>query len=130
MSLQESIERRRATEPQVVACVSPSAEAPALVLSIWQGKSWVLPWSHLASAQLIVAKDNEQIVFSFTHHQVTVSGHNLGSIWEDVAALRIGRLRDLPPQYRSKAASNAPFITRIEVQCLGGSTTDKISESS
>lgn len=46
------------------------------------------------------------------------AGRNLRGLWDDVAAFRVGCLRDLPAQYRSKANAGTPFITRITVEEL------------
>lgn len=118
MSLQDSIERRRSAEPPAVTCVASAAQAPTLMLSTWQGENWALPWSHLESAQLLGAKDHEQLVLSFTKHRVTISGDNLRALWNDVAAFRVGCLRDLPARYRAKVTAGSPFIARIEVEKL------------
>ena len=118
MSLQDSIERRRAAEPPAVTCVGPSAQAPTLMLSTWKGENWALPWSHLESAQLVSAKDHEQLVLSFTKHRVTITGDNLRGLWDDIAAFRVGCLRDLPRQYRSRVNAGASFITQITVESL------------
>ena len=116
MSLHDSIERRRAAEPPAVTCAGPSAQAPTLMLSTWQGENWALPWSHLECAQLVGAKDHEQLLLLFTKHRVTITGDNLRALWDDIAAFRVGCLRDLPTQYRSKLSTGAPFITRISVE--------------
>lgn len=124
MSLQDSIERRRSAEPPAVTCAGSAGSCPTLMLSIWQGDEWALPWSHLESAQLVGAKGHEQLVLSFTKYRVTISGDNLRALWDDVAAFRVGCLRDLPAQYRSKASHGTPFITRIEVNELIRTTGD------
>jgi hypothetical protein len=88
------------------------------MLSTWQGENWALPWSHLESARLVSAKDHEQLLLSFTKHHVTITGDNLRALWDDLAAFRVGCLRDLPAQYRARASAGAPFIGRIEVKSV------------
>lgn len=116
MSLQDSIERRRAAEPPAVTCAGSPGPCPTLMLSVWQGDEWALPWSHLESARLVGVDGREQLVLSFTKHRVTISGDNLRGLWDDVAAFRVGCLRDLPAPYRAKASAGSPFISRIEVK--------------
>jgi hypothetical protein len=118
-SLQQSIERRRASEPAPLSCVDVSAQ-PTIVLSNWQSPSWVFPWSHLQSAFLSNDGDDEQLVLAFTHHRVTATGQNLRSIWDDVAAFRIGQIRNLPAQYRARVAPDAPFVRHINVEVIDG----------
>lgn len=118
MSLQDSIERRRMAEPPKVACADSAGSCPTLVLSIWQGDEWALPWSHLESAQLVGSKGNEQLVLSFTKYRVTITGENLRGLWDDVTAFRVSCLRDLPAQYRSTVSTGIPFIARIAVEEL------------
>lgn len=114
-SLQQSIERRRAAEPAAITCVDVSAQ-PTLVLAIWQGKQWALPWTHFQHASLTERDGRGELVLSFTHHHVTVSGENLHKLWEDVVGLRVARLRDLPPHYQSRVGREEPFIAKIEIR--------------
>jgi hypothetical protein len=117
-SLQQSIERRRAAEPAHLSCVDVSAQ-PTVVLSKWQSQSWVFPWSHFQNALLSDSGDDEQLVLTFTHHRVTISGQNLRSLSEEVAAFRLSQIRDFPAQYRARVATDAPFVRRIEVEAVG-----------
>jgi hypothetical protein len=83
----------------------------------WSGESWVLPWSHFASARL--ADGNDRLEISFATCLVIVSGENLRGLLDDIAAFRVGCLRDLPASYRKKAGEGEPFIARIEVRASG-----------
>lgn len=115
-TLQQTVQQRRA-EPMGVSCVSAAAPIPTLVVCTWQGETWVLPWSHFVSARLTDGAGRLEV--AFTHCAVLVTGEHLAGLVEDLAAFRIGCLRDLPASYRKKAAEDEPFITRIEIQATG-----------
>jgi hypothetical protein len=126
-TLQQTLQQRRA-EPAGVACVSAAAPVPALVVRSWQGETWVLPWSHFVSARL--AEDAGRLEVAFTHCVVLVTGEHLAGLVEDLAAFRIGCLRDLPALYRKKGAEGEPFISRIEIQTTGEGKPKATRESS
>lgn len=109
-SLRQSLQERRATD--VAACVVAEDRQPALVVSNWQGDSWVLPWSHLVSAR----QTTRELELTFSRVVVLLTGENLSLLLEDIAAFRLGRLRGLPPDYHQAPGEGQPFIIRIEVR--------------
>lgn len=125
-SLHESVSRRRAEEPAGLACVTVSAPQPGLVVAVWAGPSWVLPWSYLVNARF--AEPPGELVLSFTSHVVTAEGDNLRRVLDDLASFRVGCLRDLPGDYRPQLPADAPFIRRLWVRPLPSSP--KRSDSS
>jgi len=114
-TLQESVDARRAAKPTELGCVVVAAQGPALMLCAWRGQSWALPWSHLIAAQFDEVEGHEELRLSFTGHAVTVHGHNLRCVLDDVAGFRVACLREAPTEYRSRSAADEPFIIRIEV---------------
>ncbi len=117
-SLQQSIERRRAAEPESFSCVDVGSR-PGLVLSVWQSGVWFLPWSHLQGALLEGEPASESLRFWFTHHEVTINGANLRGLLADVAGQRLAEVRNAPAQYRSRVAPDAPFVVGIDVREIG-----------
>lgn len=115
-TLQESVEARRAAKPAEQTCVVVSAPGPTLVVSIWQGRSWVLPWSYLVAASLVDERNPETLELSFAGHVVTITGQNLRRLLDDLAGFRIVCLRDLPADYRSRLPADAPGIAKIDVR--------------
>jgi hypothetical protein len=113
-SLHESVSRRRAEEPAGLACVTLGAPQPGLIVAVWSGPSWVLPWSHLVNARF--TEPPGEIELSFSSHTVTAEGENLRRVLEELALFRIGSLRDLPEAYRTQLPSDAPFIRRLIVR--------------
>jgi len=83
----------------------------ALIVSSWQGDSWVLPWAQFVSARL----SGERIELTFANVLVTLTGQNLAVLLNDIADFRLSCLRDLPADYRRKPVEGQPFISRIEV---------------
>jgi hypothetical protein len=100
----------------------------ALIVSSWQGDSWVLPWSHFASARL--AEGDGRLEIAFTTCLIIVSGGNLHGLLNDIAAFRVGCLRELPAAYRKKSGEGEPFIARIEVRSVGDTVPCTKRESS
>lgn len=115
-TLQQSIAQRRAVEPAGLSCVSVQAQTPSLLIHTWQGESWVLPWSHFSCARFNVSDGNEQLDLSFANCRVIVIGEQLSALIDDLAAFRVGCLRDLPSEYRQPTTEGAPFISRIDVR--------------
>lgn len=117
-TLQQSVRQRRDADPDAPACVSVGEQTPGLVIAAWQSESWVLPWSHLVSVRWDGSDGEEQLSLAFTSHAVAVQGRNLRPLLADVAGFRLGYLRELPPEYRSRFPADAPFISGIEVRAL------------
>lgn len=116
MSLHESIERRRKSEPTAPECAASPTTLPTLVVRTWKGERWALPWSRLDHAKLFEAEGQQRLILTFTTHCVTVTGENLHLLWDGVAAFTVGSLRELPAEYRLKPVDDAAFIRRIEIQ--------------
>lgn len=117
-TLQQSLHQRRAAEVAVIACVTTQERQSALIVSAWEGDSWVLPWAQFASARF----SGNRIELSFANCLVIVTGQNLHALLDDIAAYRIGSLRELPADYHQKPSEGEPFISRIEVQPHGGAS--------
>jgi hypothetical protein len=118
-SLRQNLQAHRAAASPA-SCVTTEGRQSALIVSIWQGESWVLPWSQFASARL----SGDRIELTFTNVLVTLAGQNLAELMDDIAGFRLSRLRDLPPDYRRKPVEGGPFIHRIEVRALSPGTRD------
>jgi len=115
-TLQESVDARRAAKSAEFTCVVVAAQGPTLTVSIWRGRSWVLPWSHLVAASLADIEEPETLEISFTGHVVTVTGQNLRRVLDDLAGFRIAGLRNLPAEHRARLSADAPFIAQLEVR--------------
>lgn len=118
-SLHESVSRRRAAAPADLACVTLQPASPALIVCQWQGPSWVFPWSHFSAARLMAGEEANQLELIFTHGRVVLTGSNLHPLIDDLAALRVSTLRDLPANYCPPAGDASPLISRIEVHPVG-----------
>ena len=113
-TLQQSMAGRRAVEIAAVSAVLADERQSALIISAWKGASWVLPWAQFVSARL----DGESLELFFANCLVVATGQNLRALLDDIAAYRIGVLRELPVSYRQRSAEGAAFIVRIEVRPL------------
>lgn len=117
-TLKQSLHQRRAEDVAVVSCVTTQERQSALIVSAWAGDSRVLPWAQFTSARF----SSNRIDLSFANCLVIVSGKNLHALLDDIAAYRIGALRELPADYRHKPSEGEPFISRIEVRPQAGGT--------
>ncbi len=115
-ALHENIQRRVAAESAGPVCVSLQPGGYALVICQWQGVTWVLPWSQFTHARLLGPGTDSQLELAFTHCLVVLSGTNLQRLVEDLAALRVSCLRDLPITYQPSTGEAAPHIARIEIR--------------
>lgn len=115
-TLQQSLHQRRAADVAVVSCVTTQERQLALILACWQGDRWVLPWSHFVSGRF----GADGIELTFANVVVKLTGQNLDTLLDDIAAFRLGCLRDLPTDYRKKLEEGQPFIARIDVRSVTG----------
>jgi len=113
-SLHESVSRRLAAEPAGLSCVTIGAPQPGLLVAVWSGANWVLPWSYLVNARFTDPPGHLEL--SFTSHVVLAEGDNLARVLDDLAGFRLGCLRDLPEDYRAQLGADAPFIRRLVVR--------------
>lgn len=137
-SLHDSVSRRRAAEPAGLCSVTVGPPQPGLLVTLWAGGTWVLPWSTFVSARFTGPPD--QLELTFTSHVVMAEGDNLGGMLDDLAGLRLSFLRDLPADYRTQLAPDVPYIRRLVVRPAahsekllprpGGSQSDAIGEQS
>lgn len=113
-TLQESLRKRRAEAVAAVSCVIAEERQSALLVSVWAGDTWVLPWSQFVSAHC----NGEKIELSFGNLLVLVTGENLPALLGPIAAYRISVLRELPPEYRRDPADGEPFVSHLEVRSV------------
>lgn len=113
-SLHDSVSRRRAAEPAGLSCVTVGPPQPGLLVTLWTGGTWVLPWSTLVNARF--TDPPGQLELTFTSHVVLAEGDNLGGVLGDLAGFRLGCLRDLPDDYRAQLAPDVPYIRRLVVR--------------
>ena len=59
---------------------------------------------------------DSQLELTFTHCVVVLSGTHLHGLVDDLAALRVSCLRDLPINFQPPAGETAVYIARIEVR--------------
>jgi len=118
-ALQQSINQCRSADSAGLSCLSVGTQTPGVVVSIWQGMNWALPWSYLVAANLERSDEDERLVLTFSSHVVTVRGQNLQPVLEAVAGFRLAILRNLPAEHLGRLAEDAPLVSRIEVQLAG-----------
>ena len=118
-TLQQSINQCRSADSAGLSCVSVGTQTPGVVVSIWQGMSWALPWSYLMAANLERSYEGERLVLTFSSHVVTARGKNLQPVLDAVAGFRLALLRNLPAEHLGWLAEGAPLVSRIEVQPAG-----------
>jgi len=114
--LKQRVAERLASEPVEETCVRIGTQTPGLVVALGPEESWVLPWSYLLSAHCTKQTGKAQLGLSFTTQVVTAEGKDLAQLLDAIAGFRLGLLRELPPEFRSRVPANAPFVSRIEVR--------------
>lgn len=112
-SLREELAERRVAQMGEAPFVIASVPTSTLVVSCWEGDTWVFPWAQLANAKFGGAT---RLELSFPNHVVAIQGRKLRALVSDLAAFRVGSVRDFPPDYRPPGEAGQPFITRIEVR--------------
>lgn len=115
-NLQRTIAQRRESAPSGLTSGSPQSGGKTLLVHIWRGESWALPWVHFCSARLDDGAEQLDLVFS--RYLVIVTGRNLRGLFEELAAFRVSSLGEMPEDCRPIEDDDAPFISQIAV---GGS---------
>ena len=129
-SLHEEVARRSATEPGEPQCVLTQPGSSALVICQWQAESWALAWSQFVGARLSGNDPDASLELSFANYLVTVSGENLRALLDDIAASRLGCIRDLPARYQRQMREGATYIAGIAVRPLASSGVGETREPS
>lgn len=124
-TLREELAERRAAQTAEAPFMVASSSVATLVVSCWEGDTWVFPWAQLANAKF---GGNTRLELSFPNHVVAIQGRKLRGLVLELAAFRVSAVRDFPPDYRGPSEAGQPFITRIEVRARAGSA--EISEPS
>jgi hypothetical protein len=114
-ALEKSLAERRAGDPGVLVYASAPAGVGSLLVHLWDGDSWVFPWSQFVDARLTGDVDAEELVLAFTRKAVVVRGRNLRKLLPEIAAFRVESLRSLPPAYGPSASGGEPFIADVRV---------------
>ena len=96
--------------------VSAPSQVSALIISTWAGEIWVLPWAQLAGSRFNGPDHDTRLELSFAKCSVTITGENLRGLLADLAAQRVGTLRDLPAEFRPRPDKGRPFIAQIEIR--------------
>jgi hypothetical protein len=130
-TLREEIAERRQPKAAEASCIVASAPASTLIVSTWQGETWVLPWSQLSNARFGGAGGSTRLELTFPNHVVIVHGRRLRGLLDDLATFRLSLLRDFAPDYDRPVESGHPSVARIDVvECTGSPAESKISEPS
>lgn len=119
-SLKEAVAERRAAQAAGASHAISSSPAATLVVSTWQGETWVLPWAQMTKAHFGGSSAPERLELSFPHLLVIMHGYRLRGLLDDLAAFRLSTLRDFPPDYHPPGEAGEPFVARIEVRPLPG----------
>lgn len=128
-SLHEEVRQRRVADAAAVECVTFQPGGAALVIHQWQGDVWVMPWPQWVGARLDETGGKGRLEVSFATLRVLVTGENLASLVDELAAQRVGVLRDFPATYRARMGNGTAFIARIDVRSVDGTAVPKIQET-
>ena len=116
-TLQETLQKRRATEPPSSRSSDSAVEAVrSLQVHAWNGEKWVLPWSHFSAACHQGTGKNEQLILTFGKYEVVLDGVRLALLLPEIASFHLDCLRDMPAKFRSQEGNDEPFITRVSVR--------------
>ncbi len=116
-TLQETLQKRRATEPPASRSSDSAEEAVrSLQVHSWNGEKWVFPWSHFSAACHQGTGGSEQLVLTFGNHEVILEGARLALLLPEIASFHLDCLRDVPAKFRSQEANDEPFITRVSIR--------------
>lgn len=115
-ALDEELANRRATKERIRSFTLAKSETRTLVLNLWQGDQWILPWAQFVSARLGKNESGHHLEISFASVRVLLTGENLGGLMEPLASFRVSDLCDLPPQFAMHGEKGEPYVSRLEVR--------------
>ena len=101
-------------------------QSQALRVETQDGAFLVLPYSHFAFAHFAREMDREILHVCFTTHDVHVSGRNLRELGLGLQKLAVDWIRAIPTRYVALSQEGSPFIERIEVTEVAGSTGQEL----
>lgn len=117
-TLKQLLEQRRIArgESSETSAPSPTSEAQPACLRVTTsaGETWIFPWAQLAAGHFSKIDQREELRLLFTSYEVRLSGVNLASLRDLVAALQLARIQPTPAKYQ-KTGSAEPFLESVHV---------------
>lgn len=95
-------------------CPTTEGNPACLRVTTSAGETWIFPWAQLAAAHLAKIDQHEELRLFFTSYEVRLSGINLASMRDLVAALQLARVQPTPAKYQ-KAGSAEAFLESVQV---------------
>ena len=80
--------------------------------------SFVFPYHQFVAAHHTRSADSETLRISFSNHEVTLSGRQLGEITAALQDLSVDWLKPLPARYENLVESEDARITQIDVKSV------------
>ncbi|MDD3179573.1 MAG: hypothetical protein PHQ04_04395 [Opitutaceae bacterium] len=115
-TLKETLDQRRIGETEAGhVCHSTNAAVSTLLLEASNGESWLLPWQHFLDGRHQTMEKIERLVLTFATQEILIEGRNLETLADEIAHLRLKRLRPAPAKYQKSSGADA-FVTKIEVR--------------
>ncbi len=117
-TLKQLLEQRRIArgESSETSAPSPTSEVQPACLRVTTsaGETWIFPWAQLAAAHFAKIDQHEELRLLFTSYEVRLSGMNLASVRDLVAALQLARIQPTPAKYQ-KGGPAEPFLEAVQV---------------
>jgi len=80
--------------------------------------TFLLPYQQFLGAHHARAGDSETLRISFTTHDVTLSGRQLGEIALALQDLAVEWVKPLPERYQGLAHADGAKVTRVEIKAV------------
>lgn len=96
-------------------CYSVTAGASSLQFKDNKGLNWGFPWNHFIFVCHDDTGEPEKILLTFVSHEISISGHNLNAVKQEIADRRLATLRHVPSNHISDSKLE-PIVTEILVK--------------
>ena len=117
-TLKQLLEQRRVARGESAEtsapCPTTEAQPACLRVTTSAGETWIFPWVQLAAAHFAKIDQHEELRLLFTSYEVRLSGINLASMRDLVAALQLVRIQPTPAKYQ-KTGLAEPFLESVQV---------------
>lgn len=121
MSLRQSAtdsSRQRSTEGRPL-CWHRERDQTCLRVEVAVNDAFIFPYQQFLGAHHTREGEAETLIISFSTHEVTISGRELGEIAFALNDLSIDWIKAVPARYAGLPENDGAWITRLEVKPVG-----------
>ncbi len=114
----DSARQRSSEADRRSLCWRPRREQPCLCVETGTDESFIFPYQQFLGARHTRQAETETLTISFSTHEITVSGRQLGALASALQDLSIDWIKAVPARYRELQGNEGVVITQIDVNVV------------